>query len=99
MNAVSATALSGLSAAQADMQTRAHNLANLGTEGFRRSLPQNSSADGGGVTVSISQAAAPGNSIVDDMVGQVQAYQAFMANLAALRKGDAMLGALLDTRA
>jgi flagellar hook protein FlgE len=99
MNALASTALSGLSAAQSDLQSRAHNLANLGTDGFRRSLPQRSSVDGGGVAASVTRAARPGHALADDMVGQLQARNAFMANLAVFRTGDAMTGTLLDTLA
>lgn len=76
-------ALSGMNRSQDSLQRHAHNLANLGTEGFRRST------DSG-------PASASGSAIETDLVGQLQAKNAFMANLAVFRASDAMTGSLLD---
>lgn len=76
-------ALSGMNRSQDSLQRHAHNLANLGTEGFRRST-------GSG------QATAAGAAIETDVVGQLQAKNAFLANLAVFRTSDAMAGSLLD---
>lgn len=76
-------ALSGMNRSQDSLQRHAHNLANLGTEGFRRST-----ASG--------PAPAPGAALEADLVGQLQAKNAFLANLAVFRSSDAMTGSLLD---
>ena len=44
-------------------------------------------------------AKAPGDSLESDVVGLLQAKNAFLANLAVFRAGDRMMGALLDIRA
>ncbi len=90
----SAIALSGMNAAQAGLQASAHNIANLGTDGFRRQRIEQSSRVSGGV--SLSQASEPRNSPETDMVGELQAKNAFLANLAVFKTSDRMLGSLLD---
>jgi flagellar hook protein FlgE len=74
MLAVSALALSGLSAAQATLRVSAHNVANLATD-------------------------APCDALETDVVAQLQAKNAFLANLAVFRTHDRMMGELLDARA
>lgn len=96
MSTPSAIALSGMNAAQTQLQASAHNVANLGTAGFRRQQVTPSAQASGGVSSSLSTAAQPGESLVDDVVGQLQAKNAFLANLAVFRTHDRMLGSLLD---
>ncbi|WP_088280826.1 flagellar basal body protein [Ideonella sp. A 288] len=95
MNATASIALSGLSAAQHQMQSSAHNVANLATDGFRRQQVVQSAAPGGGVTTSLAQADITGPSLETDMVGLLQGKNAFLANLAVFRASDATTGALL----
>ena len=83
MTSTSAIALSGMNAAQRQLQVHAHNIANLGTEGLRRSTPSG-------------PAAVPGLAIETDLVGQLVAKNHFLANLAVFRTSDRMAGALLD---
>jgi flagellar hook-associated protein FlgK len=96
MSSIPATALSGLSAAQRSLQVSAHNVANLGTDNFRRQELLPTTNHSGGVATSIRQAAQPGNAIETDLVNQLQAKNAFLANLAVFRANDRMAGSLLD---
>ena len=92
----SAIALSGMSAAQMSFQASAHNIANLGTDGFRRQLVLQSGQAPAGVSVLLSHAPEPGNAPETDVVGLLQAKNTFLANLAVFRAGDRMMGSLLD---
>lgn len=101
MNSSLSIALSGLQAAQTRMQASAHNLANLGTDGFRRDLVTTQAQPGGGTAATVTQAAEAQGSdaLVEDVVGQLAASYAYVANLQVIRTQDRMLGALLDARA
>lgn len=92
-------ALSGMAAAQQQLGAHAHNLANLGTSGFRRSTVVQSEQAGGGTTAAWGRAAVEGPAMVDDLVGQMVAGHAFEANVAVFRTQDRMTGALLDALA
>ena len=92
-------ALSGMRAAQAGLRVSAHNVANLPTEGFRRQSVVSTAAADGGVTVDIVTAAEPAEALESDMVDQLQATNAFLANLQLFRTSDRMTGALLDALA
>ena len=48
---------------------------------------------------SVQRANAEGVSLEQEVVDQLAAKHAFMANVQTLRTGDAVLGALLDVRA
>lgn len=85
-----------MNAAQARMEVLAHNIANLGTDGFRLQQVVQATSTSGGANVSLSQAPDAGNSMETDMVGLLKAKNAFLANLAVFRTGDHMMGALLD---
>lgn len=99
MLALSAIALSGMNAAQATLQASAHNVANLSTPGFRRQEVVASTGSAGGVVTQLVQADAPGDALEADVVAQLQAKNALLANLAVFRTHERMLGALLDTAA
>lgn len=92
--------LSGLRAAQAALDSSAHNIANLATPGFRRqtleaaTLPQ-----GGGVVTQLGQAAQPGPALETDLVAHWKAEHQFSANWQTVRAGDTGLGYLLDIQA
>jgi flagellar hook protein FlgE len=93
-------ALSGMNAAQLNLQASAHNIANLSTEGFRREeVVQSEAANGAGVEASLTQASTPGSAMETDLVGLLQGKNAFLANLAVFRASDRMHGALLDIAA
>lgn len=99
MSSVSAIAASGLSAAQTGHRTHAHNLANLGTEGFRRAQVVSTALPGGGTLATEQRAAAPGHAMLTDTVGLLQSRHHFMANLAVFKTADTMAGSLIDTLA
>ena len=96
MNLVSSIAQSGLAAATASLGSSAHNIANLGTAGFKRELASHRTQAGGGVATDFKQASLPGPAIEEDMVGMLEAKHAFQANLAVFKTADEMTGALLD---
>jgi len=96
MSPASAISLSGMNAAQAALDTSAHNIANLSTPGFRRREVVQSTLVNGGVTTSQAEASEAGPAIEADVVGQLVSKNAFLANLAVFRASNKMLGALLD---
>jgi flagellar basal body rod protein FlgC len=100
MSSLSAIAQSGMQAAQVQLQATAHNVANLATPGFRRQeVVQRAEPEGGGVAASVTRSEAEGASLEADVVAQLQAKNAFLANLAVFKTADRMAGALLDERA
>lgn len=99
MNSLSSIALSGMNAAQTKLDTTAHNVANLATEGFKRQETVQTEQSGGGVKASVRRAEAAGNALETDVVSQLQAKHSFMANLAVFKTSNKMAGALLDTKA
>ena len=96
MSPTSAIALSGMSAAQSSLHASAHNIANLGTAPFRRQQVVQAEQASGGVSASLRQLPHPGNALETDLVSQLQAKNAFLANLAVFRAQDRMAGSLLD---
>lgn len=99
MRALPSIAQSGLQAAQTRLGVAAHNIANMQTEGFRRETVSSQAAPQGGVVVNISQAAQVVSDVTQDVVDQMSAKQAFMANVQVLKTADQMMGTLLDTQA
>ena len=99
MSSISSIALSGMNAAQTQLNTAASNVANAQTEGYqRRAVEQSPDADGG-VSTQIVASPQSGPALDADLVNQLQAKNAFLANLAVFKTGNAMAGALLDTKA
>jgi flagellar hook protein FlgE len=96
MNSPATIALSGMNAAQTALQAAAHNIANLGTAGFRREQVVQATDPAGGTTAGLQRAAAPGNAPETDLVGLLQAKNAFLANLAVFKASDRMSGSLLS---
>lgn len=99
MFALPSIAQSGLQAAQARLGSSAHNIANMQTDGFKRETVTAQAAPQGGVVVSISQAAQSGPDVTQDVVDQMSAKHAFMANVQVLKTADKMMGSLLDVKA
>ena len=99
MSSISAIALSGMASASTGLGSSAHNIANMQTEGFRRQTVGYRELDGGGVTARVDRAATPGHAIERDVVDQISAKNAFLANLAVFRTSDAMAGEVLDLMA
>lgn len=99
MSSLSSIASSGLAAAQMRLDASASNVANLNTPGYRaRQVVQEAAADSG-VDASVQRARTEGVALEKEVVEQLAAKQAFLANVQTLRTGDAVLGALLDIRA
>lgn len=96
MSPITVIALSGMSAAQSGLHASAHNIANLGTTAFRRQQVVQAEQASGGVNTSLRQLPQPGNDLETDLVSQLQAKNAFLANLAVFRAQDRMAGSLLD---
>lgn len=96
MASISSIALGGMHAAMTALQSSAHNIANAGsTAGFGRQQLQQTAEAAGGVAASVEQTPA-GTSLERDVVGQLVAKNAFLANLAVFRTADQMAGTLLD---
>lgn len=98
MSPLSAISLSGMQAAQSALDASAHNIANLATGGFRRAQSVQATQADGGVSAQLTQATQAGHRMEADMVDQLVAKNAFLANLAVFKTGDQMLGALLNAR-
>jgi flagellar hook-associated protein FlgK len=99
MSTISATALSGMKAAQALLDASANNIANANTPGFRRQEVIQRAQTEGGVATSVVQSPAPGAVLEADVVSQLQAKNQFLANLAVFKTSNKMTGALLDKTA
>lgn len=93
-----AISLSGMNAAQTALEVSAHNIANAGTAGFHRQQVNQTTAPDGGVATTLTQAPEAGAALEGDMVDQLVAKNAFLANLAVFRASDKMLGKLMDAQ-
>ena len=96
MASVSSISLSGMNAAQTQLNVAAHNVANLNTDGFTRQEVALTEQPQGGVSASVGQASQPGSSLETDVVSQLQAKHAYLANLAVFKTSNKMAGALLN---
>lgn len=97
MAPISSIASSGMQAAQQRLQASAHNVANVQTEGFTRlEVVQQARSEAGGVDAATRRAASVGVSLESEVVDQLSARNAFVANAAVFRTADRMAGALLD---
>ena len=96
MSSVTTIATSALRAADVALRASAHNLANLQTEGFRREQVVNTALADGGVMASTVRSQGQGPSIHEDLVAQLQARNAFLANLAVFRTDAQTAGRLLN---
>jgi len=97
MNTLASTSLSGMTAAQTAMSASAFNIAGLNVDGFRRQQVQHSTVTPAGVTSSVGQAVPAADDMITDVVGLLQARNAFLANLAVFKTSAGMTGTLLDT--
>ena len=98
MASISSIALSGMNAAMTGLQSAAHNIANAGTEGFHRQQLLRTADAAGGVAAGVAQAPVAGAALERDVVDQLAAKNAFLANVAVFRTADQMAGTLLDLR-
>ncbi|RCW75688.1 flagellar basal body protein [Pseudorhodoferax soli] len=100
MAPLSSIASSGMQAAQQRLQASAHNVANAQTEGFTRlEVVQQSRSEVGGVDAATRRAESVGMSLESEMVDQLSARNAFVANATVFRTADRMAGALLNVYA
>jgi len=99
MASISSIALSGMNAAQATLNSSAHNIANMNTSGFRRQEVVQSAQTGRGVSTAITTANVEGSSVETDVVEQLKAKNSYLANLAVFKTSNKMAGALLETTA
>ena len=88
-----------MQAAVQRLGSASHNVANWGTEGYRRELASTATQSGGGVTVHLQAAASPGDSLAEDMVAQRVALYEFKSNMQVFKAQQDMLGTLLDLQA
>ena len=99
MNAISSIASSGMQAAQTVMRTSANNVANANTVGFQRQEVRQTAQPQGGVQATVKAADEKKASLEADVVSQLQAKNAFLANLKVFKTQGALAGALLDRKA
>ncbi len=100
MSSIGSIASSGLRAAQLQLDSAAHNVANAATPGFRRQEAElQSEADQGGVRAQAVRAQQEGAALEADAVNQIASTYSFAANLQMLRTEDRMMGALINTKA
>jgi flagellar hook-associated protein FlgK len=99
VTSISSIALSGMNAAQTSLNASAHNIANANTPEFRRQTITQTAQAGGTVATTLTNANVEGSSLATDVVAQLQAKNAFLANLAVFKTSNAMAGALLDKKA
>ncbi len=85
-----------MNAAQTQLRASAHNVANLGTDGFHRLQVELSPQQGGGVATNTTRAALAQPALERDLVDQLQARNAYLANLAVFKTSNSLTGALLD---
>ena len=90
------TAVSGMNATQVAFRASAHNVANVETPDFQRQTVVNTTTPSGGVETAVARAATTGAAMDADVVGMLQAKNAFLANLAVFRASDRMAGTLVD---
>ena len=99
INSLSSIALSGMQAAQAQLDVSANNIANMATEGYHREQLVQTEQAQGGVSTSVQRAAEAGPDLVTDVVAQLQSKNAFLANLAVFKTNSKLKGTLLDEAA
>ena len=99
MASITSIALSGMNAAQTQLNASAHNIANMNTDGFKRQQVTQTAQAQGGVSASVETAEVAGSALLTDVVTQLQAKHAFIANLAVFKTHDKIAGALLDQSA
>ncbi|MGP1630759.1 MAG: flagellar basal body protein [Giesbergeria sp.] len=99
MSSLNSIASSGIAAAQLRLDAASSNVANMNTPGYRARQVAQQAAPEGGVNASVQRASTQGVSLEKEIVDQLAAKQAFLANVQTLRTGDAVMGTLLNVRA
>ncbi len=86
MSSIGSIASSGLRAAQLQLDSAAHNVANAATPGFRRQEAElQTEADQGSVRAQAVRAQQEGAALEADAVNQIASTYSFAANLQMLR--------------
>jgi flagellar hook protein FlgE len=99
MASISSIGLTGLNAAQLRLDSAAHNVANLNTEGFKRqTVTQEELPHQGGTRASVGRSDQEGVVLEQELVDQISAAYAYKANLKTVQTQDEVLGTLLDMR-
>ena len=98
MNTTSAISYSGLQAAQTRLLASAHNVANSQTSGFEPLVVQQATQSGGGVSTRVERLPSDSQNMERDMVTQLQAKNALLANLSVFKTHERMLGSVLDVQ-
>jgi len=99
MSSIGSIASSGLRAAQLQLDSSAHNVANANTPGFKRQTTElQAEADQGGVRAQAVREQQEGAALEADAVNQIASTYSFAANLQVLRTEDRMMGSLLNTK-
>ena len=99
MMSFSSISRAGMNTAQAALNTSANNIANMNTPGFQRQEVRQTARTESGVSAAPATTAAGRSALEADVVTQLQAKNAFLANLAVFKTSDKMAGALLDMSA
>ena len=99
MTPLASIASSGLRAAQLQMNTSAHNVANLNTPRFQRQSVALQAEPTGGVSAAVRTTGNGAAQLHEEAVAQMSATYSFRAQLQVLRTADQTLGRLLDERA
>ena len=99
MDSIASIARPGLQAAQTQLSSSAHNIANAMTPGFKRQVVAPQAVEGGGVTTTLERSPIVGDALAQDIVTMKLAEHLFTANLKVLQTQDRMLGSLLDEHA
>jgi len=99
MSTISSIALSGMQAAQTQLHVAANNVANAQTDGYQREAVQQTPQPDGGVSTRVVRSSDRSAGLETDLVGELQAKNAFLANLAVFKTSNTMAGALLDLKA
>jgi flagellar hook protein FlgE len=94
-----AISLSGMKAAQTQLDASASNVANWQTPGYQRRVIQQTTRVDGGVSSQVVRSNVDGPAEETDMVMQLQAKSSFIANLSVFKTENSMLGSLLNEKA
>jgi flagellar hook-associated protein FlgK len=96
---ISSISLSGMQAAQVQLQSAANNIANVQTPGYKRQEVIQETRSQGGVKTSVTQTLQENDSIEKDLIKQMQAEGLFKANASIFKATDRMIGTLLNEQA
>lgn len=98
-SSLSSIALSGMQAAQLNLDTSANNIANANTPDYQHEIVAQQANAEGGVNAQVQTTGVQGDTLAADLVNQMQAKETYLASLAIIKAADQIAGKLLDTRA